>query len=91
MVEKHNVVNDIMVSLVHRRMAEMYNKMHDSEQKKGTQENERSKQILYQNKVDGVTVLGRSLKKSNATPFLAVRRPEKRAKGTTEGLHYDQS
>ena len=33
--ERHNVVNDIMVSPVLRRMAEMYNKKHDVEKKKG--------------------------------------------------------
>ena len=34
-VGRHNVVNDIMVSPILRRMAEMYNKKHDSEKEKG--------------------------------------------------------
>lgn len=83
--ESHNVVNDIMVSPILRRMAEMYNKKHYSEKKKGKQENQRCKHVLYQSKPDGTTVLGRSLKKNNATPLLAVRRTEKGPIGQQKG------
>ena len=48
-VGKHSVVNDIMVSPILRRMVDIYNKMHYFKKKKGKQENERCKQIPYQN------------------------------------------
>ena len=44
---RHNVVNDIMVSHILRRMAEMYNKKHDSEKKQRIARNTKDVSISF--------------------------------------------
>ena len=82
---KHDIRNNIMVSPSLRRMADFYNKKHDANKRKGRQENERCAQLLYKCKATGSTMLGKKITKTNASPLLAVRRPERGPAGQPKG------